>query len=60
MGKGMGDALADAASRRTGLMGVLVEASEAGAQSFFRRKYTRDLTGVDAVVAGIPLVSGAG
>jgi agmatinase len=55
MPKEVGDALADAAFRREALKGSLIEASYAGAQSFFRRKYTRDLTGVDVAVTGIPL-----
>lgn len=55
MPKEVGEALADAAFRREALKGSLIEASYAGALSFFRRKYTRDLTGVDLAVTGIPL-----
>ncbi len=44
----------DAAFRRTALKGSTVEATYAGARSFMRRKYTRDLTGVDIAVTGIP------
>jgi agmatinase len=54
MPKEVGEALADAAFRRTGLKGSMIEASYAGAQSFYRRKYTRDLTGVDVAVTGVP------
>jgi agmatinase len=46
--------IGDAAFRRTRLKGSVVEATYAGAQSFMRRKYTRDLTGVDIAVTGIP------
>lgn len=55
MPKEVGDALADAAFRRDRLKGSLIEASYAGAQSFFRRRYTRDLAGVDVAVTGVPL-----
>jgi agmatinase len=44
----------DAAFRRKDLRGSVVEASYAGALSFARRKYTRDLKGVDVAVTGIP------
>ncbi len=44
----------DAAFRRKELKGSTIEASYAGAQSFARRKYTRDLKGVDVAVTGIP------
>lgn len=46
--------LGDAAFRRTDLMGSSIEASYAGALSFLRRKYTRNLKGVDVAVTGIP------
>ena len=46
--------LGDAAFRRTDLMGSSIEASYAGALSFMRRKYTRNLKGVDVAVTGIP------
>lgn len=44
----------DAAFMRTVLRGSTVEASYAGALSFLRRKYTKDLTGVDLAITGIP------
>ena len=44
----------DAAFRRTELKGSAIEPTYAGARSFMRRKYTRDLTGVDIAVTGIP------
>jgi agmatinase len=44
----------DAAFRRDSLFGTEVEATYAGAQSFMRRKFTRDLRGVDVAVTGIP------
>ena len=40
-----------------GLYGGSKEAAYAGALSFMRRRYTHDLTGVDAVVWGIPFDS---
>ncbi len=46
--------LGDAAFRRKDLMGSSIEASYAGALSFLRRKYTRNLKGVDVAVTGIP------
>ncbi len=46
--------IGDAAFRRKDLMGSSVEASYAGALSFMRRKYTRNLKGVDVAVTGIP------
>jgi agmatinase len=54
MGKDVGDAMPDAAFMRNRLMGSTVEASFAGALSFMRRKYTKDLTGVDVAITGIP------
>lgn len=45
----------DQAFRRKELYGRDMEMTYAGAQSFLRRKYTRDLTGVDVAVTGIPL-----
>ena len=45
----------DAAFRRDGIMGSIVENTYAGALSFMRRTYTRDLDGVDVVVSGVPL-----
>ncbi len=44
----------DAAFLRTSLMGKSPDNSFSGALSFMRRKYTRDLTGVDVAVTGIP------
>ena len=45
----------DGAIRRDGLYGRTVENTFAGVLSFMRRKYTRDLSGADVVVSGIPL-----
>ena len=50
--------LGDAAFRRKDLMGSSIEASYAGALSFLRRKYTRNLKGVDVAVTGIPFRPG--
>ncbi len=47
----------DLAFRRQGLKGRGDENTFAGALSFLRRNYTRDLTGVDVVVTGIPFDS---
>ena len=44
----------DHAFNAEGLYGTVTEATYAGALSFMRRKYTRDLTGVDVAVTGIP------
>ena len=44
----------DEAFRREDLKGTRWEATYAGALSFMRRKYSRDLTGVDIAVTGIP------
>jgi agmatinase len=44
----------DEAFRRQDLKGTRWEATYAGALSFMRRKYTRDLTGVDIAVTGVP------
>ena len=44
----------DEAFRRDQLKGTSWEPTYAGALSFMRRKYTRDLTGVDIAVTGIP------
>ena len=54
MGKDVGAAMPDAAFVRTVLKGSTVEASYAGALSFLRRKYTKDLTGVDVAITGVP------
>jgi agmatinase len=45
----------DHAILRESLYGTTPEATYAGAVSFMRRKYTRDLNGVDLVVTGVPL-----
>jgi agmatinase len=45
----------DGAFRRSSTFGTTTENTYAGALSFMRRNYTRDLTGVDVVVSGIPL-----
>ncbi len=45
----------DGAFRRDSLHGSSIENTYAGALSFLRRKYARDLAGVDVVVSGIPL-----
>lgn len=44
----------DEAFRREQIKGTQWEATYAGALSFMRRKYTRDLTGVDIAVTGVP------
>ncbi len=44
----------DSAFTRDDLKGGSSEPTYAGAVSFMRRKYTRDLTGVDVAVTGIP------
>jgi agmatinase len=45
----------DHAITRDDLYGTTPEPTYAGATSFMRRKYTRELEGVDVVVTGIPL-----
>ncbi|MEQ8205936.1 MAG: arginase family protein, partial [Woeseia sp.] len=45
----------DHAILRSDLYGTTPEPTYAGALSFMRRKYTRDLEGVDLVVSGVPL-----
>ena len=45
----------DHALLRDSLYGTTSEPTYAGALSFMRRKYTRDLKGVDLVVSGVPL-----
>ncbi|HEX8957729.1 MAG TPA: agmatinase [Burkholderiaceae bacterium] len=45
----------DGAFRREGLYGSSIENTYAGALSFMRRKYTRELAGIDVAVSGIPL-----
>ena len=46
--------MTDQAFRRSQLKGTQLEPSYSGAQSFMRRKYTRDLSGVDIAVPGKP------
>ncbi len=45
----------DHAIRRESLYGTTPEPTYAGVTSFMRRKYTRDLSGVDVAVLGVPL-----
>ena len=45
----------DNAITRKSLYGTTPEPTYAGITSFMRRKYTRDLNGVDVVVTGVPL-----
>lgn len=45
----------DYAFTATSLHGIREEPTYAGALSFMRRKYTRDLSGVDVAVNGVPL-----
>lgn len=45
----------DGAIRRKGPYGSSIENTYAGVLSFLRRQYTRDLSGVDVVVSGVPL-----
>jgi agmatinase len=45
----------DFALTRDSLYGTLNEPTYAGATSFMRRRYSRDLDGVDLVVTGVPL-----
>ena len=54
MGKDGFDGDNDGAFTRRDLKGTIPEASYAGALSFMRRKYTRDLAGVDVTVTGVP------
>lgn len=44
----------DSAFRRKNLKGTDLEATYAGALSYMRRKYSRDLKGVDVAITGIP------
>ena len=44
----------DGAFLRQGLTGLAYENAFSGAVSFLRRRYTRDLTGVDVAVTGVP------
>jgi agmatinase len=52
--KNLTSAPGDNAFRRSELKGTQWEPTYAGALSFMRRKYTRDLAGVDVAVTGIP------
>jgi agmatinase len=45
----------DGAIRRTSLYGSSIENTYGGVLSFMRRKYSRDLSGVDVAISGIPL-----
>ena len=47
----------DHAFRREDLYGTTSEPTYGGALSFMRRKYTRDLAGVDGAVTGVPFDS---
>lgn len=44
----------DAAFMRKGLHGSTLEPSYSGALRFLRCKYTKDLTGVDVAITGVP------
>ena len=44
----------DLAFTRTDPRGLAFENAFGGATSFLRRRYTKDLTGVDLVVTGVP------
>jgi agmatinase len=44
----------DQAFTRTSDFGTVAEASYAGALSFMRRRYTRDLSGADVAIMGVP------
>jgi agmatinase len=44
----------DAAFTRDDLKGLSFEATYAGATSFLRRRYSKDLTGVDLAITGVP------
>ena len=50
----LGHTPGDEAFRRENLKGTRFEATYAGALSFMRRKYTRDLAGVDIAITGVP------
>lgn len=52
---GDSDMRGDGAIRRKTPLGSTIEQTYAGALSFLRRNYTRDLTNVDVAVTGIPL-----
>ena len=44
----------DQALTRPSLYGTAAESTYGGITSFMRRRYSRDLTGVDLVVSGVP------
>ncbi|MDZ4135424.1 MAG: arginase family protein, partial [Paracoccaceae bacterium] len=44
----------DMAFTRKGLRGYAAENAFGGATSFLRRRYTKDLTGVDLAITGVP------
>ena len=44
----------DTAFTRAGLRGYAFENAFGGATSFLRRSYTKDLTGVDLAITGVP------
>jgi len=50
----MSDRQNDLAFTREDLYGTVVESTYAGATSFMRRKYSRDLSNVDVAVTGVP------
>lgn len=50
----MTNPVTDSAFTRASNLGHIQEHTHAGALSFMRRRYTRDLTGVDLAVTGIP------
>tara|TARA_R110002124_G_scaffold48148_22_gene142500 strand:+ start:3087 stop:4061 length:975 start_codon:yes stop_codon:yes gene_type:complete len=50
----MTDKLGDFAFRSDTTMGMTHEMTYGGALSFLRRKYTRDLAGVDVAISGVP------
>ena len=50
----IGDMEGDDAFTAEGLYGTSMEPTYSGATSFLRRKYTRDLKGVDVAVLGVP------
>ena len=45
----------DGAVRRSSLYGSSIENTYAGALSFMRRRYTRELAGADVAISGVPL-----
>jgi agmatinase len=51
----MRDRIVDQAFTRESLYGTAGEPTYSGALSFFRRRYTRDLSGADVAVMGVPL-----